>query len=140
MLEIRTKLSKSLAALVVAILLASMASSRTRLLSDAGAGTIISNRAEATYEGDNGVTYSTESETIRITVLAVATLTVAPKETSPSANVGPHEQITRLFRICNTGNIANSYTIVNAEVSAPATLVSLYFDTEIGRASCRERV
>src|SRR2546425_1724573 len=132
MLEIRTKLSKSLAALVVAILLASMASSRTRLLSDAGAGTIISNRAEATYEGDNGVTYSTESETIRITVLAVATLTVAPKETSPSANVGPHEQITRLFRICNTGNIANSYTIVNADVSAPATLVSLYFDTDAG--------
>ena len=130
MLSTRTKLSKSLAALVVAILLASMASSRTRLLNDAGAGTIISNRAEATYEGDNGLIYSTESENITITVLAVATLTVAPKETSPSANVGPHEQITRLFRICNTGNIANSYTIVNADVSSPATLVSLYFDTD----------
>ena len=127
---IRTKLSKSLAALVVAILLASMASSRTRLLNDAGAGTIISNRAEATYEGDNGVTYSTESETVTITVLAVATLTVAPKETSPSANVGPHERITRLFRICNTGNITNSYTILNADVSSPATLVSLYFDSD----------
>src|SRR5204863_8153642 len=117
-------------ALVVAILLASMVSSRTSLLNDSEAGTIIINRAEATYSGDNGVTYSTESETITITVLAVATLTVAPKETSPSANVGPHERITRLFRICNTGNLANTYTVTNAAVNAPSTLVNLYFDSD----------
>jgi len=127
----RTKFNKSFSALLVVIVLASMASSRARLLEDpTAAGVVINNRAEAIYVGEDGATYSTVSETVKITVLAVATLTVAPKETAPSANVGPHERITRLFRICNTGNIANSYTIANADTTAPATLVSLYFDSD----------
>lgn len=127
---IRTTLRKILSTIVVALLFASMASSRTRLFDDhTAAGTIISNHAEATYESD-GETYSIVSETVTVTVLAVATLTVSPKETSPSANVGPHERITRLFRICNTGNVANSYTIANADINTPSTLVNLYFDAD----------
>ena len=59
----------------------------------------------------DGITYSTVSETVTFTVVAVATLTVLPKETAPSASVVPQERITRLFRICNTGNVANTYTI-----------------------------
>jgi uncharacterized repeat protein (TIGR01451 family) len=133
MLNFRNKFSKTLCALAVAVLLASLGSSRTRLTGDSTpAGTIISNRAEANYEGDGGTTYSTVSETVTFTVLAVATLTVAPKETAPSASVGPQERITRLFRICNTGNVANTYTIANADVTAPATLNSLYFDNDAG--------
>jgi uncharacterized repeat protein (TIGR01451 family) len=131
MLAMRTKFSKLFSALVVAIVFASMASSRTRLIDDRTAGgTIITNHAEATYEDNDGAAYSTVSETVTVTVLAVANLTVSPKETSPSANVGPQERITRLFRICNTGNVTDSYTIANAEVSAPSTLVNLYFDTD----------
>lgn len=131
MLDFRNKFSKTLSAIVVAVLFASLGISRTRLNGDSTpAGTIISNRAEATYEGDGGTTYSTASETVTFTVLAVATLTVAPKETAPSASVVPQERITRLFRICNTGNVANTYTIANADVTNPATLDSLYFDDD----------
>ena len=130
MLKFQTKFSKSLSAIVVAILFASLASSRTRLAGDsAPSGTVIANRAEATYEID-GTPYSTVSETVTFTVQAVATLTVTPKETAPSASVVPQERITRVFRICNTGNVANSYTIVNTDVTAPATLDSLYFDND----------
>jgi uncharacterized repeat protein (TIGR01451 family) len=136
MAMLSTIFSKSLSALVVAILLASTASARSRLLEDGtAAGTVITIRAEAVYTGEDGATYSTSSETITITVLAVVTLTVSPRETAPSANVGPHERITRLFRICNTGNTANSYTITDADVSAPATLVSLYFDIDASGTS-----
>jgi uncharacterized repeat protein (TIGR01451 family) len=76
--------------------------------------------------------YGSASETVSFTVQAVATLTVAPKETAPSAGVVPQERITRLFRICNTGNVANSYMIANADVTDPAKLDSLYFDNDAG--------
>ena len=72
-------LSKSLSAIVVALLLASFATSRTRFAGDSTpAGTVVSNRAEATYESD-GTTFNVVSDTVTFTVLAVATLTVAPK-------------------------------------------------------------
>ncbi len=131
MLDVRNNFSKTLSALVVAVLFASVAIARTRLNGDATlAGTVISNRAEATYEGNEGTTYSTVSETVTFTVLAVATLIVAPKEIAPSASVVPQERITRLFHVCNTGNVANSYTIANINVTAPAKLDSLYFDND----------
>jgi uncharacterized repeat protein (TIGR01451 family) len=94
------------------------------------AGTQITNRAEVTYTDDSGTSFSTVSETVTMTVLAVTTLTVTPDETTPSATVGPREQITRLFRACNTGNTADSYTITRADVDSPATLTDLHFDTD----------
>ena len=131
MLALRTKFEKPLAALIVTILFTGMASSRTNSVRDTTASeTSITNRAEGTYEGDDGTTYSTASETITFTVLPVATLTVAPKETAPSANVDPQERITRLFRICNTGNVPNSYVIADAEVSSPSKLIILSFDND----------
>jgi uncharacterized repeat protein (TIGR01451 family) len=130
MLNFRTQVSKLLCAVVGAVVFAFPASSRNRLIGDATpAGTIISNRAEATYESD-GATFDIASETVTFTVQAVATLTVAPKETAPSAGVVPQDHITRSFRICNTGNVTNSYTIVNSDVTAPAKLDSLYFDND----------
>lgn len=130
-MDFRNKLTQALSAIVIAVLCVSLGSSRTRLSGDSTpAGTTISNRAEATYEGDGGTNYSTVSETVTFTVLAVATLTVAPKETAPSASVVPQERITRLFHICNTGNVANTYTITNADVTTPAKLDSLYFDND----------
>ena len=94
------------------------------------AGTVISNRAEATYRDDAGIDYSVYSPVVTVTIQAVASLSVTPDETAPSAAVGPQERLSRVFRICNTGNAADTYTITNAEVNAPATLVNLYFDND----------
>ena len=68
------------------------------------AGSVISNRAEATYSDETGGNYTTVSATVTVTVLPVATLVVTPDETASSETVAPHDQITRLFRVCNTGN------------------------------------
>ncbi|HVG38904.1 MAG TPA: hypothetical protein VM870_06430, partial [Pyrinomonadaceae bacterium] len=93
------------------------------------AGTII-NRAESVYEDDFGTKYSAVSQTVSVTVLAVSALVVTPDETEPSATIAPHERITRLFSICNAGNIPDTYTITRAEVSAPAQIVNFYFDVD----------
>jgi uncharacterized repeat protein (TIGR01451 family) len=130
-MTIKSKIGNLVSTLVVAILFAATVSSRVRGLDETvPGGTIISNRAEATYSDRDGSTFTTVSQTVTVTVLAVATLTVTPKETEPSANVGPHDRITRLFHICNTGNVANAYTITQADVNLPAALVNLYFDND----------
>ena len=94
------------------------------------AGAVISNHAEAIYTDEEGTSFTTVSPTVEITVLAVATLTVTPDETEPSTSVGPRETLTRVFRICNTGNTPDFYTITRADVNAPSTLGNLYFDTD----------
>ncbi|HKE59977.1 MAG TPA: hypothetical protein VKB46_24870, partial [Pyrinomonadaceae bacterium] len=94
------------------------------------AGAVISNRAEASYRDDTGADYSVFSPVVTVTVQTVASLQVTPDETAPSAAVGPQERLTRVFRVCNTGNATDSYTITNAEVNAPATLADLFFDND----------
>jgi len=94
------------------------------------AGSVISNRAEATYEDDLGTNYSAVSPTVTVTIQAVVSLIVTPDETASSATIGQRERITRVFRICNTGNVADAYTITAASVDSPAALVSLYFDND----------
>lgn len=94
------------------------------------AGAVISNHAEAIYTDEEGATFSTISPTVTVTVLAVSTLTVTPDETQPSNSVGPNETLTRIFRVCNTGNTPDFYTITRAEVNAPSSLGNLYFDID----------
>ncbi|MGH9957148.1 MAG: isopeptide-forming domain-containing fimbrial protein, partial [Pyrinomonadaceae bacterium] len=94
------------------------------------AGTVISNQAAATYRDDAGTSYSAVSPTVTVTIQTVAALSVTPDETTSSASVGQGERLTRAFRICNTGNIADSYTVTNAEVNSPASLVNLHFDVD----------
>src|SRR3954469_3137028 len=96
------------------------------------AGAVISNRAEATYNDKTGVTYNAVSETVTVTVSTVAAVVVTPDETASSQAVGPHEQITRAFRICNSGNTTDTFTPTRFEVTAPAKLVALYFDNDAG--------
>jgi uncharacterized repeat protein (TIGR01451 family) len=91
---------------------------------------VIINRAEATYLDADGAIYNTASQTVTITILAVPAIAVTPDETGPSAIVTPNEQITRIFRICNTGNGENSFLPTRAEVSAPAAITGVYFDTD----------
>jgi uncharacterized repeat protein (TIGR01451 family) len=94
------------------------------------AGVVITNRAVATYRDGDGVDYESTSPTVTVTIQAVARLTVTPDETAPSATVGSQEHLTRVFRVCNTGNIADTYTIASADVTTPSSLVNLYFDKD----------
>ena len=94
------------------------------------AGTAISNRAEATYRDDAGGSYDTASATVSVTVMHVATIVVTPDETEASDTVAPHDQITRLFRVCNTGNNSDTITPTKFDLTAPATLAALYFDND----------
>ena len=93
-------------------------------------GSVITNKAGATYEDDLGTNYSAVSPTVTVTIQAVVSLTVTPDETTASNTIGQRERITRVFRICNTGNVADSYTITAASVDSPAALVSLHFDND----------
>ncbi|MCA1566647.1 MAG: DUF11 domain-containing protein [Acidobacteria bacterium] len=116
------------AALVLAIAFAPHAGMAQ--LQQATADSVISNRAEAIYADEDGNEFSTVSPTITVTVRPVSAVVVTPDETAPSAAVAPEERITRLFRVCNLGNTPDFYTITRAEVTAPATLSALYFDTD----------
>src|ERR1051325_362468 len=94
------------------------------------AGATITNRAEATYSDNSGAIYNIVSETVTVTVLPVATLAVTPDETAATETVGPREQVTRVFRVCNTGNTPHTFSLTRFQLTAPATLVALYFDTD----------
>jgi uncharacterized repeat protein (TIGR01451 family) len=92
--------------------------------------TVITNLAEASYSDPDGNRFSTASTPVTVTVRAVSGVNVTPDESAPSANTAPNERLTRLFGVCNTGNAADSYVLARAEVTAPAKLVSLYFDLD----------
>lgn len=94
------------------------------------AGTVITNRAEATYQDTAGESFTTVSPTVTVTILSVASLVVTPDETAPSETVVPHERVTRLFRVCNTGNTADTFSVTSFDLTAPATLNALYFDSD----------
>lgn len=94
------------------------------------AGTIISNRAEASYLNEAGELITTVSETVTITVGTVPGLSVTPDDSAASSTHTPQERITKVFRVCNTGNMADSFKVKSADVNAPAALVALYFDLD----------
>ncbi len=94
------------------------------------AGVVITNRAEATYDDADGVSFSTVSPTISVTIKSISSLKVTPDERAPSASVGPRETVTRVFRVCNLGNTPDLYTITRAEVNDPAHITRLYFDVD----------
>ena len=114
----------------LAVLIAAFFSVPFSLAKTSGADTVISNRAEATYQDESGESFRTASQTVTVTVVTVAAISVTPDETSPSNTVAPHEQVTRVFRVCNTGNNADSFTVTRFEVTTPVTLNALYFDND----------
>jgi len=121
----------AVAASLIAVLFGTSANLWARAFEDpSGAGTVISNRAEASYQDEMGETFTTVSPVVTVTVLAVATLAVSPDETAPSDTVAPREQVTRLFRICNTGNNTDTFTLTRFDLTAPATLNALHFDID----------
>lgn len=118
--------------ITVALALIAMLSSASARIADGGssAGTVISNRAEATYEDGSGVSYNAVSETITVTIAVVAGVVVTPDETAPSNTIAPHDQVTRLFRVCNTGNNSDAFTLTALDVTAPVSVSAIYFDTD----------
>lgn len=113
---------------MVMALLLSAVSSGARAFDGSDAGTVISNRAEATYQNEAGEKFSTTSETVTVTVLAVAALAVTPHDTAPSNTVAPRDQATRVFRVCNTGNTPDTFSVARVDVTAPAAIDAAYFD------------
>src|SRR6185503_4696801 len=87
-------------------------------------------QAHATYSDDTGETFTTVSETVTVTIVAVASITVTPDETTPSDTVGPREQVTRAFRVCNTGNTTDQVTLTQSSITPPAVITALYFDND----------
>jgi uncharacterized repeat protein (TIGR01451 family) len=124
--------SRTVVALALTLVACLMAYGRGGRVRDGGAeaGTVISNRAEATYADASGTEFATVSPTVSVTVVVVAGLVVTPDETEPSATVAARERVARAFRVCNTGNTPDFYTLTAAEASAPATLVSLHYDVD----------
>ncbi|MBD0371829.1 MAG: DUF11 domain-containing protein, partial [Pyrinomonadaceae bacterium] len=94
------------------------------------AGVVITNRASASYEDEEGRRFDVVSENVSVTVLAVSAIVVTPDESEASASVTPNERAFRTFRICNPGNTPDNYTVTRAAASAPAEILSLYFDTD----------
>src|ERR1041385_15033 len=116
---------------VALALFAMLSSSSARMNENSfSAGTVISNRAEATYQDDSGAGFTTVSETVTVTIAAVAAVAVTPDETAPSNTIAPHDQVRRLFRVCNTGNNPDTFTMTALEATAPVTLAGLHFDSD----------
>jgi uncharacterized repeat protein (TIGR01451 family) len=93
-------------------------------------GTEIFNRAEADYFDFQGNRLSTVSQTVSFIVRSVPRLTVSPDETEPTAIVGANERVVRVFRVCNTGNVADTYQIIRSNISSPSVISGLYFDID----------
>ncbi|MGQ0763556.1 MAG: DUF7927 domain-containing protein [Acidobacteriota bacterium] len=120
-----------LIATVVALVFGVASSSWARLTEGPTAGgLIITNQAHATYSDSTGETFETVSETVTLTVVAVASITVTPDETVASDTVGPREQVTRVFRVCNTGNTTDRVTLTHSSISPPAVITALYLDND----------
>jgi uncharacterized repeat protein (TIGR01451 family) len=92
------------------------------------AGVSIHNQAAATYKDPNGSVYETKSEIVTVIVRVIAGVNVTPDETQSSALTSPNDRITRVFRVCNSGNAPDAFVLTRAEAFAPSTLVSLHFD------------
>jgi uncharacterized repeat protein (TIGR01451 family) len=93
-------------------------------------GSIIQIQGYGLYKDDDGREHRTASEIVTLLIQTVALLYVTPNETEPSAQIQHHQEFARLFQVCNGGNNAEQVMISKIEVSSPARIVSLYFDTD----------
>ncbi|MEQ1642210.1 MAG: hypothetical protein ABL959_02045 [Pyrinomonadaceae bacterium] len=62
--------------------------------------------------------------------MSVPALVITPDDTIPSAVLNPNERITRIFRVCNTGNADDAYLPTRAHISTPAAIPNIYFDID----------
>ena len=98
------------------------------------AGVIISNTVTGQYTDPLGLTYGVQSNTVSVSVAAVAAIAVSPKETAVDATsegfpIGT--PIVRTFTITNAGNVADAYTIQSLTTGV-GTITSVAFLTASG--------
>ncbi len=93
-------------------------------------GATITNQAQATYSDPSGNPYQATSNPISLTVVAVVNLTVTSDDTQPTGIMTPNDQVTRLFRVCNTGNVADHYSLTQTTITPPAKISALYWDVD----------
>jgi uncharacterized repeat protein (TIGR01451 family) len=96
------------------------------------AGSIIHAQGYGLYKDDDGRELRSVSELITTIIRTVALLSVTPNETEPSARILRHQEFVRLFEVCHGGNNAEQVVISKIEVSSPARVISLHFDTDDG--------
>ncbi len=119
--------------LVLAFLLPALlsgTSSRAQEEPQTPGGSIIHVQALGLYKDDDGREFHTQSETVTITVRTVALLYITPNETEPSAQILHNQEFSRVFRVCNGGNKTELVVISRVEISSPARVVSIHFDTD----------
>jgi uncharacterized repeat protein (TIGR01451 family) len=95
------------------------------------AGIVISNTVIAQYSDPQGSTYGAQSNTVTVSVAAVSSIAVSPKEPAvdPNAESFPvGTPVTRTFTIANSGNVPDAYTIASLTSSA-GTITSIAFIT-----------
>ena len=82
------------------------------------AGTLISNTASATYSDNNGVNYSTQSNTVVVEVQNAPSLTVTTNNgASPGTGTGvPNSCLADVYTLTNTGNGAGHFQLPSAPV------------------------
>ncbi len=93
-------------------------------------GVVITNQAHATYSDPGGNDHQVSSNPVSLTVIAVVSLSVTPDDTQPTGIMVPNEQVTRLFRVCNTGNVADQYSLTQTTITPPSTISALYWDID----------
>src|SRR3989442_15057247 len=97
MLSTRSK-TIAIVSILVTILLSGSAELWARAFDDpTNGGTIISNRAEATYQNAAGENFTTVSETVTVTVHMVVSPAITPDDTSPSYTGLPPSPGSHLF-------------------------------------------
>lgn len=100
------------------------------IFAQTAAGTTILNHAEASYKNLTGESFSAISPTVRFNVRAVSALVVTPDESENSEVVIANQTVTRKFKVCNTSNISDTYTLTQATITAPSEITALYFDID----------
>jgi uncharacterized repeat protein (TIGR01451 family) len=101
-----------------------------RIFAQTDAGTEISNFAEASYKDHLGEYYETVSPIVKLNVRAISAIIVTPDESENSEIVTVNQIFIRKFKVCNTSNIIDSYTLTQANISTPAEITALYFDAD----------
>lgn len=88
-------------------------------------GTVISNRATATYSDGGGNNFSTDSNTVTVTVANVSGIAITPDAgTRPSLVAGQTTGTLFTFTVSNTGNISDQVRFLangqSIQVTGPA--------------------